>query len=294
MGRFQLTNEQLALLPTDEDVAFFEEHGWYRSRESVLPDSLLERALAGAERFYQGERDSKLPVSTGYTDWKPADGDGMRNNEFVSLQKRELYDLMSYPLLGAIAARLTRSEEIRLLDDQLVYKPSADPATATSTVTGWHADRAYWATCSSDNLVTAWIPFHDVDLARSPLVVMDKSHRWKGTQDTRYFNNKNLDELEERFRADGKEVRVIPMTLKKGQVSFHHAWTIHASYPNTSGKFRLSFAVHMQDGPNRYRPFTNPQGREIHIFDEQLCRRLPNGDPDFRDPAVFPVIWSKE
>jgi hypothetical protein len=28
------------------------------------------------------------------------------------------------------------------------------------------------------------------------------------------------------------------------------------------------------------------------MFDERLCRRLPNGDPDFADPSVMPVIWS--
>ena len=84
------------------------------------------------------------------------------------------------------------------------------------------------------------------------------------------------------------------MTLKKGQVSFHHGWTIHASYPNTSGLPRLSYAVHLQDGDNHYRPYQTPQGREIHIFDEQLCRKLANGDPDFSDPAVFPTLWSGE
>jgi len=24
-----------------------------------------------------------------------------------------------------------------------------------------------------------------------------------------------------------------------------------------------------------------------------LCRRLPNGDPDFSDPDVFPTIWAE-
>jgi thiosulfate reductase cytochrome b subunit len=60
---------------------------------------------------------------------------------------------------------------LRLLDDQLVYKPSLR-SDASATITGWHADRAYWATCSSDKLCTAWIPFHDVDVTRGPLVVM--------------------------------------------------------------------------------------------------------------------------
>lgn len=292
MSAMSLTPEQRALLPDESDVTFYEANGYYISKEGVLPEAVIDSACVGAERFYQGERDGTLPFDTGFSNWKPSDGDGQRNNEFVSLQKIELKALALYPLLGAIAAKLTRSSVIRVLDDQLIYKPS-NTRNASTTVTGWHADRAYWATCSSDKMVSVWIPFHSVDITRSPLVVMAGSHRWQGLQDVRFFNHQNLRELEEKFRAHGREVSVVPMTLRKGQVSFHHGWTVHASYPNTSGQPRLSYAVHLQDGDNHYRPYRNADGREIHIFDEQLCRRLSNGDPDFSDPDVFPTVWSE-
>lgn len=287
-----LTPEQDALLPDEADVAFYEENGYYISKEGILPESLIDSASEGARRFYEGERDAILPFDTGFSNWKPGDGEGQRNNEFVSLQKNELKALAVYPLLGAIAAKLTRSVVIRVLDDQLISKPSS-PQNVSSTVTGWHADRAYWATCSSDKMITVWIPLHSVDITRSPLVVMAGSHRWPGLQDVRFFNHQNLGELEEGFRAQGREVRIVPMTLKKGQVSFHHGWTVHASYPNTSAQPRLSYAVHLQDGDNRYRPYRTAEGRGIHIFDEMLCRKLPNGDPDFSDPDVFPTVWSE-
>jgi len=290
--RSALTSEQLALLPDESDVASYEENGYYVSKEGVVPEGLIDAAWEGTQRFYQGERDGALPVDGGFSNWTPADGDGPRNNEFVSLQKRELRDLAVYPLLGAIAARLTRSSAIRVLDDQLIYKPS-DAGNASSTVTGWHADRAYWATCSSDKMISAWIPLHSVELTRSPLVVMAGSHRWPDLQDVRFFNHQNLREIEERFRAHGREVRIVAMTLRKGQVSFHHGWTVHASYPNTSGRPRVSYAVHLQDGDNHYRPYRSRDGREIHIVDERLCRRLPNGDPDFSDPDVFPTVWAE-
>ncbi|HUP35367.1 MAG TPA: phytanoyl-CoA dioxygenase family protein [Candidatus Limnocylindria bacterium] len=274
-------------------MAFYELNGYYISREGVLPAALIDSAWEGTQRFYQGERDGTLPFDTGFSNWKPGDGDGQRNNEFVSLQRKELKALAVYPLLGAIAAKLTRSSAIRVLDDQLFYKPS-NSQNASSTVSGWHVDQAYWATCSSDKMISVWIPLHSVDITRSPLVLMAGSHRWQGLQDVRLsFNQQNLREMEEKFRALGREVRIVPMTLRKGQVSFHHGWTVHASYPNTSGQPRLAYAVHLQDGDNHYRPYRNAQGREIHIFDEKLCRKLPNGDPDFSDPDVFPTVWSE-
>ena len=285
-----LTEEQQALLPTEDDVCFYEEHGWYIS-PPIISEAAIDLAIAGSQAFYRGERDGTIPVDTGYSNWKPEDGDIVRNNEFVSLQKNELKQLALQPVIGAIAARLARTEQIRILDDQLVYKPAAKPDRTLNNAVGWHSDRAYWSTCSSDSLLTAWIPFHDCDEARGPLVVLDKSHHWSGLQSMRHFNNPNLNDLTAEFEAAGKKVVKVPMTLKKGQVSFHHCWTIHGSYPNRSSHHRLALAVHLQDLCNHYRPYTDSKGKEIHIFDEQLCRTLPNGNPDFSDPKVFPVVW---
>lgn len=292
MSEIRLTDAQRELLPSDEDVAGYEAQGYYVSKAGVIPDELIDGAIYGAERFYRGDLDARLPVESGFANTAPADEFTPRNNEFVSLQVSQLRTLATYPLIGAIAARLARRPVIRLLDDQLIWKPSVayDPA---KTVTGWHADRAYWATCSSDNLLTAWIPLHDIELDRGPLAVLAGSHHWSGLADLRQFNNPNLTDLQADFRAAGREVRVVPLVMKRGQLSFHHAWTVHAGFPNTSGKPRQSLAVHLQDGDNRYRPFRNAQGREIHMFDEQLCRKLANGDPDFADPAVFPEIWTE-
>lgn len=283
-----LTPEQLALLPTESDIAFYETHGWYISAP-IIPEEIIDQAIAGSERFYSGERDATLTVKEGFSDWKPGDLSAIRNNEFVSLQNRELRQLALQPVIGAIAAKLARTSQIRLLDDQLVYKPLQDKGN-TGTV-GWHTDRAYWATCTSDRLLTAWIPFHDCDEARGPLVVMDGSHQWPGLEHLRYFNQTNLAELEDRLAQEGRSVVKVPMALKKGQVSFHNCWTIHGSYPNRSPERRLALAVHLQDCGNRYRAFKNAKGQDIHIFDEQLCRKLPNGDPDFSDPDIFPVLW---
>ena len=65
-----LDRAQLELLPTAQDVAFYEEHGWYISKK-VIPDEMIDAAILASEKFYLGERDAKLPSSTGYSNWKP-------------------------------------------------------------------------------------------------------------------------------------------------------------------------------------------------------------------------------
>ena len=101
---------------------------------------------------------------------KPGDGDTIRNSEYTALQNREIRALVQHPIIGAIAARLTRSSEIRLWDDQLVSKPpSAGPR---GPVVGWHTDRAYWMTCTSEDMLTAWIPLHDCPVEMGPVIYL--------------------------------------------------------------------------------------------------------------------------
>ncbi|MDZ7959731.1 MAG: phytanoyl-CoA dioxygenase family protein [Aulosira sp. DedQUE10] len=287
-----LSKQELALLPTDEDVAFYEEHGWYISKK-VISDELIDEAILGSQKYYRGERDTSLPVKTGYTDWKPEDGNIIRNNEFVSLQNRQLHELGFQPIIAAIAARLAKTKRIRLFADSLLGKPPT-PRDDKKGVIGWHTDKAFWSTCSSDNLLTAWIPFQDCDESLGPLVVIDGSHKWSDSRDVKSFYDQNLENREQMFHQQGRKIIKVPMTLKKGQISFHHCLTIHGSYPNYSNSFRLAMAVHLQDDFNHYQPFWNKKGEQVHIGYEALCRKLPNGNPDFSDPAVFPALWSEE
>jgi hypothetical protein len=284
----RLTTEQQSLLPTEADVCFYEEHGWHIT-PAILPDELIDAAIEGARRYYVGERDMPLPLRDGFSDWKPEDGNVMRNNEYVSLQNRELRRLVQYPMIGAVAARLSRSRIVRLFDDQLIYKPpSQDQALG---VVGWHTDRGYWMTCASENMITAWVPFHDCDEVRGTLMVMDQSHKWPGTTGLRTFRNQNLRELKAKFTGGRSEVKTVPMNLKRGQVSFHHCRTIHGSDTNRSPLPRISLAIHIQDESNRYRVYRNEQGVPWQLPNDRMCRRSPDGMPDYSDPAIFPVLW---
>lgn len=282
-----LSKEQLDLLPTEEDIAFYEEHGWFISKK-VVPEEVLDEAFVGAQKFYNGDTDAIIPYETGYSDWKPGDGDAVRNNQHVSYRKKELRKLLQ-PIIGAIAAKLARSRGTRLFEDTLVYKAPISNKESGGVV-GWHTDYSYSSVCTSNNMLSAWIPFHDVDEKRAPLVVIDGSHKWKGNEHMRTFNNQNLRDVEKSFFEPGKKVVEVPMILEKGQVSFHHCLTIHGSYPNFSDKARMAFALYLQDYDNRYQIYEN-QGKRVHHFLDNMCRKLSNGNPDYTDPAIFPTLW---
>lgn len=283
-----LTAQQERLLPTDEDVHFYEEHGYYVSQK-VLPDEIIDEAMRGAERHWAGERDWRLPVSSGFGDWKPSDGDMIRNSEYVALQNRELRALAEYPIIGAIAARLARSNEIRLWDDQLVSKPAS--SGPSGPVVGWHTDRAYWMTCTSEDMLTAWIPLHDCPVEMGPVIYIDGSHRWPDTEAMRTFNSQDLDALEVQLTGDAGAPRKRVIALEKGQMSFHHSRMIHGSDVNRGTFPRTSIALHMQDAKNRYQAHIGENGEPWHITNDDLCRKDAEGHPDYTDPAAFPVLF---
>jgi ectoine hydroxylase-related dioxygenase (phytanoyl-CoA dioxygenase family) len=285
-----LSDKQLSLLPTEEDIVFYEEHGWFVTKK-VIPDELIDLAILGSDRFYNGERDAQLPLDTGYANWKPEDKNVIRNNEFVCFQNKELGQLIFQPIIAAIAARLSRSNQIRLFADSLFAKPPAENLTTNNAI-GWHADKAFWPTCSSNKILTAWIPLQDCDESMGPLVVIDGSHKWEESENVKFFYNQNLDDIEDVFRQQDKEIVKVPMNLKKGYLSFHNCRLIHGSYSNKSRALRLAVAIHFQDNENYYQAKWNNKGEPIHIGYDLLCRKLANGNPDYSDPNIFPVLWS--
>jgi len=287
----ELSPEQRRLLPTDDEVRFYREHGYYISRP-IFSDEEIDDAMYGSECFYAGERDFSLHASIKpFEGWTAEDGDVMRINDYVSLQNREISALVRHPLLGAVAARLCGSPVVRLWHDQMIHKPVDKDGTKTGI--GWHTDRAYWKTCDSDSMLTAWIPFGDCDESMGPLVVVDGSHAWPGNGELKGFHSSDLESLERKMETGGRQVVKVPMTLKKGQVSFHHCLTLHGSGANRGEGPRRSLSVHLQDGANRYREHRDARGEVVWHRNDMLCRVL-NGQPDYADPDICPLLWTDE
>lgn len=285
-----LPPEQLALMPTDEDVAFYLEHGYYIAGQ-IFTDEEIDAALRGSERFYGLDVDE--PEADIPDKYRPTGdyGDGLRKHDYASFFNHELDRLTRSPIIGAIAARLVGTPAIRLWHDQLLYKP-VDTADKKINV-GWHTDRQYWKPCTSADMLTAWIPFHDCYETMGTITFIDGSHRWPDNTDGLDFFSSDLEGMEQRFDTGGRPVVKAPANLKKGQVSFHNCLTIHGSGPNKGNGPRRSIAVHLQDEANRYREHRRADGQLALHPNDALCRRV-DGLPDYTDPAVCPVLYREK
>lgn len=288
-----LTKEQLETLPQEQDIQLYEELGYYIS-PIVLPDALLDRAVSGAEALYRGERDRGCPEIIGPANDVYDETKVLMNNEYACLQRSEIWNVVSEPIIAAIAARLARTDEIRLFADALICKFPAQQHN--NGAFGWHTDKAYWPSCTSNDMLKAWIPFQDTTLNMGPMHVIERSHHWPMDAELRKFcaaGNQNLMELESYLANSGKKYRNVPMTLKKGQLSFHNGNVFHGSPANLSDRRRMTLTIHMQDRKNTYKAAYKENGDKILIGYERMCGRDINGNPDYRDPKFFPVLWSE-
>jgi ectoine hydroxylase-related dioxygenase (phytanoyl-CoA dioxygenase family) len=295
---FTLSADEIDLLPSDEDVTFYQEHGWYLSKK-LLTDDETDELVNASERYYAGERDRNLPIAPPkLAYWDPSNGDVQRHNDYVHYEHDGLAKILGKPLIGAVAARLAQVEEIRIFQSTLIYKPpiKGEP----SNIVPWHFDKHYWSSSSSDRMLTAFIPFHDCPPEMGTITMVDGSHRWKeiGSDDTvvRHFADRDKSQLDQMLtdnaQYNGVEVVKLPITIPRGHMNFHHCRTYHGSGANVSDRPRRAISLHLQDGGNSYREFPLSDGTLAAYNHDALVRRTPDGTPDYADPDFCPTLWA--
>lgn len=277
-------------LPTPDEVARYQEQGWFVTDE-IIPHELLDEVARRLDEHQHRPASERPLTGLAIEDWAPGDADGVRNSEYLTFQQPWFGVLTLAPLIGAIAARLSGADSIRLFDDQALIKvPGGD-----ESVFGWHTDGAYWSTCTSTQMLTAWIPLHDTSLAGGTLMYVPGSHRWEIHGNLRQGRQANIDRIDVIAEREVASESIVPVELRKGQISLHHMGLLHASGPNRAATPRQAIAVHLQPGDNHYQRALADDGSgvEVHLPNDDLCRRLADGRPDYADPVAFPVLWPR-
>ena len=294
---FGLTDSERELLPTDEDVQFFAEHGWYLSQK-LLTDEEVDELTAASDAFYAGARDRLLPShppKIAY--WRPEQGPVQRHHDYVHYESDAIAAILRKPLIGAVAARLARAAEIRIFQSTMIYKPPI--AGEPTNIVPWHFDKHYWSSSSSEKMLTAFIPFHDCGPEMGTITMVDGSNNWEeiGARDSTvlHFAERDKSELEqmltENAEYNGATVKKVQMNIPKGHMSFHHCRTYHGSGANVSGRPRRAISLHLQDGDNAFREFRLSTGELAGYNHDTLVRRTADGRPDYSDPEYCPVLW---
>jgi hypothetical protein len=248
----------------------YETDGFLVVPEALFPADLIARAVEGMDAIRRGEYDTGLPPRP--SPWNPGDDPNrlckIEQPQFASRAVRELF---RYPALGELAAAVTGATMVQAWWVQLLYKPPTTDGAQGNTNVGWHQDRYYWGQWEEGSeLFTAWIALSDVRADCGPMRFLRGSHNW-GFRSQGDFFAQNLAEQKNAITLpEGRTWEEVPGTMAAGGLSFHHCLTFHGSGPNTSGRPRRSFAVHLRTQNSR--PVGDRrEGLTQFIDDTTLC-----------------------
>lgn len=269
-----------ALLPTEADVQFYRDNGYWIS-DKVVSDDLLARMREHMDLVFDGKYETgKTPLPY----WTPGVDDPMvvRKVDYAHWADRTIAELALDETIGGIAARLAETPTIRLWHDQLLYKPG--DSTAKGNV-GWHQDYFYWQCAKPADMLTAWVALVDVDETNGCMQFVPGSHKWGLLdEDLDFFDNDRDAQLSRIKDPSGGSANVVNVRLKAGQVSFHHCLLLHGSGPNLTDSPRRSLVIHMMPGHTRRQMGTKDDAHSN-------CKYFKGNDGDLWTGEEFPVIY---
>jgi len=207
-------------------------------------------------------------------------GDAMVKVAWALWADAVIYQVVTDPVIAETAATLLGVPELYLWADSLYWK--APQAVGENAVVGWHQDKQYWATSSTDQMITACVALYDANETTGGMRFACGSHRWGLVGGTEALEGEaNTGEHRRPPIPVGARWEEVCPTLMPGQVTYHHALTFHGSGTNRSPSPRRSITIHYVSG----------EGRLVNWepTDDGFFSTIGLGNP-FRGP-LFPRLW---
>ncbi len=139
------------------------------------------------------------------------------------------------PEIGAIVAHLLRSRKVNMWEDSILVK---EPDTAERTA--WHQDLSYFHV-AGEQVCTTWIPLDFADAETGVMSFARGSHRWNEQFRPNWFvSNKPMEGTvgavvpDIDSMASKGQVELLQFALGPGDMTVHHARTLHAAGGNMS------------------------------------------------------------
>ena len=228
---------------TAGEIAEFSRRGFH-IHEQLFSDEEVDAVIDHCERVTRGEYETG--ISPDCVTWRPGE-DETRIRKIDNCWKADntIAAMVLSPRLGEIAAQLIGAMSIRMWHDQLSYKP------ARGQVVTYHQDWAYWQSIAECKTVTCWIALDDVRPDSGPMVFLEGSHKYGLAPLPQGISGHDTQRPEHPF---GKDLRQVPVIVKRGCVSFHHGLTLHGSEINATGYPRRAMVSHVISGECTFKP----------------------------------------
>ena len=132
---------------------------------------------------------------------------------------------------------------VRFWHDQLFCKPAHHGG-----VVAWHQDYSYWTRTQPLAHLTCWMALDDSTTENGCLYYVPGSHQWDLLPITGLAGD--MEAIQSVLTPAQRDAfKPVPVELRKGECSFHHALTVHGSYENRSPRPRRATLVNVfRDG----------------------------------------------
>jgi ectoine hydroxylase-related dioxygenase (phytanoyl-CoA dioxygenase family) len=244
----------------------------------VLSPDLLAAMAAPVEAAIAGDQSADLSALAGAPTANPrfvAGVDHWRHDA-------RMRDFASSSPLPAIVAELLRSTVVYLYEDSVLVK---EPGAAEPTQ--WHQDLGYFHVEGSQ-LCTTWCPLDPADEHTGAMRFVRGSHLRPEVYRPNLFVTADPipgTEGEVVPDVDGGDFEIITFALAPGDITVHHARTLHAAGPNRSADRRrraISVRYCGDDARVHFRP-----GAPVKAEQQSLEEGQPLGG------AVHPQVWPR-
>jgi ectoine hydroxylase-related dioxygenase (phytanoyl-CoA dioxygenase family) len=253
--------------PSEQDVAFFREHG-YVAVDRLTTDEELEWLAAIFAACFDPADDAAAR-----TRW---------DTEVVAGDERETRSQASFPemavpeLLDSAYRRNARRFVAAFLDvapdDLTCWTHMLQKPAGIGRPTYWHQDEAYWEPALDYRAVGAWMPLHDCPVEMGCMQFLPGSHR--GGVLVHHSRRPDIRPDLYEVVEPVDEAQAVACPLPAGGATFHHSRTLHYTAPNTTDQDRRAYAIEHETRPvKRAVPLDKPW---VEATRRQLGRRRPS------------------
>jgi ectoine hydroxylase-related dioxygenase (phytanoyl-CoA dioxygenase family) len=154
----------------------------------------------------------------------------------------KVHTVMNSPYKLATLPHLLDIVEQLIGPDILLYSAAYIVKEAHSeSHVSWHQDLTYWG-LDSDAQVSVWLALSDASEDSGCMHMIAGSHK-RGQQKHHNTQDANNVLLSGQTIADIDTHQSVVTSLKAGEASFHHGWTVHCSKPNVSDDRRIGLNI---------------------------------------------------
>lgn len=277
---------------TDDEIEAFWRDGVVCLRR-ILPPALVESMAAPVEEAVGGPESSDLSAmgaalaasgDAGALEDLPEGARGVFVGGVDHWRTRLAFrDFACGPPLPEVVATLLRSERLHLYEDSVLVKEPGTPER-----TAWHQDLSYFDV-EGDQLATCWIPLDVATEDSGAMRFVRGSHRWGEVfQPNLFVSDTPIPGTDGRpvpdIEATPDAFDIVCFELGPGDLTVHHARTLHAAGGNRSERRRRAISIRYCGDDARFLRRAGTVHKDHH---GALVDGQPLGGPD------TPLVWPR-